>query len=53
MTGPGRERDDELIVFWHRGFAISDIVVGSLAYERARMAGVGTDLTQIAHLAAE
>jgi alanine dehydrogenase len=50
---PGRERDDELIVFWHRGFAISDIMIGTLAYERARAVGAGTTLTQIAHLEAE
>ncbi len=50
---PGRERADELIVFWHRGFAISDIVIGTLAYERARAAGVGTLLTQMAQLDAE
>ena len=24
---PGREREDETIVFWHRGFAVSDIAV--------------------------
>jgi ornithine cyclodeaminase len=39
---PGRERDDELIVFWHRGFAISDIAVGSLALRRAQELGLGT-----------
>ncbi len=39
---PGRERADERIVFWHKGFAISDIVVGQLAYTRARERGVGT-----------
>jgi alanine dehydrogenase len=33
---PGRERDDETIVFWHRGFAISDIVLGELALRKAR-----------------
>jgi ornithine cyclodeaminase len=45
---PGREHDDELIVFWHRGFAISDIVVGHLALERAHAAGVGTVLVHVA-----
>jgi len=39
---PGREGDDELIVFWHRGFAISDIAVGSLALRRAQELGLGT-----------
>jgi ornithine cyclodeaminase len=45
----GRERDDETIVFWHRGFAISDIVLGALALERARAVGVGTPLTYAGH----
>ena len=39
---PGRKRDDQLIVFWHRGFAISDIAVGSLALRRAQELGLGT-----------
>ena len=39
---PGRDRDDQLIVFWHRGFAISDIAVGSLALRRAQELGLGT-----------
>lgn len=42
---PGRESDDERIMFWHKGFAISDIVLGRLAYEKARERGVGTPLT--------
>ena len=42
---PGRERDDETIVFWHRGFAISDIAVGALALPRAHEQGIGTTLT--------
>jgi ornithine cyclodeaminase/alanine dehydrogenase-like protein (mu-crystallin family) len=46
---PGRESDDETIVFWHRGFAISDIVLGALALERAQAAGVGTPLVYAAH----
>jgi len=41
---PGRESDDERILFWHKGFAISDIVIGHLAYEKATAAGVGTVL---------
>ena len=39
---PGRERDDQLIVFWHNGFAISDIAVGSLALRPAQELGLGT-----------
>jgi len=33
-----------LIVFWHRGFAISDIALGVLAVDRARERGLGTTL---------
>jgi ornithine cyclodeaminase len=46
VTGrkPGRERPDERIVFWHRGFAISDLMLGNLIYERAVAAGAGTRL---------
>ena len=39
---PGRASDEERNLFWHKGFAISDIVIGHLAYERAKEAGVGT-----------
>jgi alanine dehydrogenase len=48
VTGrkPGRERSDETIVFWHRGFAISDVMLGHLIYERAVAAGLGTTLVQ-------
>ena len=41
---PGRERDDERILFWHRGLATTDIAVGQLLYERAVDRGVGTVL---------
>ncbi|MGI8421223.1 MAG: ornithine cyclodeaminase family protein [Gaiellaceae bacterium] len=39
---PGRERDDERILFWHRGLATSDIAVGALLYDRAVERGIGT-----------
>jgi alanine dehydrogenase len=39
-TGPG-----ERIIFWHRGFAISDIVLGAWIHEQAEAKGVGTMLT--------
>jgi alanine dehydrogenase len=42
---PGRQSDDERITFWHRGFAISDIVLGQHIYERARADGIGQSLT--------
>jgi ornithine cyclodeaminase len=41
---PGRERADERILFWHRGFAISDIVLGHAIETRAEKEGVGTML---------
>ena len=45
---PGRESDEERILFWHKGFAISDIVLGHLAYEKAKERGIGTALTYYA-----
>jgi alanine dehydrogenase len=39
---PGRERDDERILFWHRGLATSDVAVGQALLERAEERGVGT-----------
>ena len=41
---PGRESDDERILFWHRGHARKDIAVGHVIYERARERGLGTAL---------
>jgi alanine dehydrogenase len=41
---PGRERDDERILFWHRGLATTDVAVGQALYERAVERGVGTML---------
>ena len=41
---PGRQSEKERILFWHKGFAISDIVLGNLAYEKARAKGIGTKL---------
>jgi ornithine cyclodeaminase len=41
---PGRTSQEERILFWHKGFAISDIVLGHLVYQRAREMGVGTPL---------
>jgi alanine dehydrogenase len=43
-TLPGRERDDERILFWHRGLAILDIAVGLAILRRAEQAEVGTML---------
>jgi len=41
----GRSRREERILFWHRGFAISDIVLGSWIAEQARQKGLGQALT--------
>ena len=34
-TRPGRERDDERILFWHRGLATTDIALGQALLDRA------------------
>jgi alanine dehydrogenase len=46
VTGarPGREHDDERILFWHRGMAILDIAVGLAILRRAEQQGAGTML---------
>ncbi len=41
---PGRERDDETIVFWHRGLSLSDIALGAAMLEKAVRLGIGQDL---------
>ncbi|HXY81936.1 MAG TPA: ornithine cyclodeaminase family protein [Gaiellaceae bacterium] len=41
---PGRESDDERILFWHRGLSLSDIALGHALLEKARRAGVGRTL---------
>ena len=39
---PGRQSQDERILFWHKGFAVSDIMLGHLAYQKAVERGIGT-----------
>ena len=39
---PGREKEDEKILFWHRGLSTSDIALGQLCYEKALKTGQGT-----------
>ncbi len=39
---PGRESDEERILFWHRGLSLSDIALGHALVEKARRAGIGT-----------
>jgi ornithine cyclodeaminase len=41
---PGREHDDERILFWHRGLSVLDVALAHLVLERARTADVGTML---------
>ena len=40
----GRLSATERILFWHKGFAISDIMLGHLAYQKALQRGIGTRL---------
>jgi ornithine cyclodeaminase len=41
---PGRERDDETILFWHRGLSLSDIALGHAMLEKAAAKGLGQRL---------
>ena len=41
---PGRERDDETILFWHRGLSLSDIALGHAMLEKAARIEVGQRL---------
>jgi ornithine cyclodeaminase len=41
---PGRERDGETILFWHRGMSLSDIALGHAMLEKAKRLGVGQEL---------
>ena len=38
---PGRERDDETILFWHRGLSLSDIALGAAMLDKAAALGIG------------
>jgi ornithine cyclodeaminase len=38
---PGRERDDETILLWHRGLSLSDIALGAAMLAKARALGIG------------
>lgn len=40
----GRERDDETILFWHRGLSTTDIALGHAMLEKARKMGLGQTL---------
>ncbi|HEY6894904.1 MAG TPA: ornithine cyclodeaminase family protein [Rhodanobacteraceae bacterium] len=41
---PGRERDDETILLWHRGLSITDIALGHALLEKAKREGIGQRL---------
>jgi len=41
---PGRERDDETILFWHRGLSLSDIALGAALLDKAARQGLGQTL---------
>ena len=41
---PGRERDDETILFWHRGLSLSDIALGHAMLVKAARLGIGQRL---------
>jgi alanine dehydrogenase len=41
---PGRESDDETILFWHRGLSLSDIALGSVILDKAGEMSIGQTL---------
>ncbi len=41
---PGRERDDETNLFWHRGLSLSDIALGAAMLDKAKRLGIGQSL---------
>jgi len=41
---PGRARDDETILFWHRGLSLSDIALGHAMLAKAQRLGIGQRL---------
>ena len=41
---PGRERDDERILFWHRGLSITDVALGEAMLAKAGRLGIGMTL---------
>ena len=41
---PGRERDDERILFWHRGLSITDVALGEALLDKAQAHDVGLRL---------
>ena len=41
---PGRESEDETILFWHRGLSLSDIALGHAMLEKGKRLGIGQRL---------
>jgi alanine dehydrogenase len=41
---PGRSRDDETNLFWHRGLSLSDIALGAAMLEKAKRMRIGQQL---------
>lgn len=41
---PGRENNEETILFWHRGLSLSDIALGHAMLEKAKKMGIGQRL---------
>ncbi len=41
---PARERDEETILFWHRGLSLSDMALGAAMLEKAARLGIGQRL---------
>jgi alanine dehydrogenase len=41
---PGRENDEETILFWHRGLSLSDIALGHAFLKKAKAMGLGQTL---------
>jgi len=41
---PGREREDETILLWHRGLSLSDIALGAAMLDKAKRLGLGQRL---------
>ncbi len=41
---PGREGDNETILFWHRGLSTSDIALGAALLDKAERLGIGQTL---------
>jgi ornithine cyclodeaminase len=41
---PGREREDETILLWHRGLSLSDIALGAAMLAKAKRMGIGQRL---------